>query len=93
MRTAKHTPGPWLLDGTYVYQDDATGRTIADCAHNKNRDRAEQVANAKLIAAAPELLDALRDALKALAVANIAGQSLYAAPVTEKIRAVIAKAE
>lgn len=65
-----HTPGPWLLDGTYVYQDDATGRTICDCAHSKTRDRAEQVSNAKLIAAAPELLEALRDAHNLIVIAR-----------------------
>lgn len=59
------TPGPWVTDD--VYKDDIARyvmsevlpfpRTIARL--ELGQDRAEQEANARLIAAAPELLEAL----------------------------------
>ena len=56
---SKHTPGPWTQDslgGTTVW---ASGkRAVAQCT---GFERSENVANARLIAAAPELLDALRE--------------------------------
>lgn len=76
MSQSKHTPGPWgqshrkREDGMYATEVyDAKGETIATCAwypvplgggHTAtNRD-----ANARLIAAAPDLLDACRAALE-----------------------------
>ena len=55
---ADHTEGPWYVDaGDDVYKD---GRMI--CAWPKNSDRtvAENRANRALIAAAPDLLKALK---------------------------------
>ncbi|WP_022705464.1 hypothetical protein [Pseudorhodobacter ferrugineus] len=60
MTDAKHTPGPWTVDGKYVQcsKDVAQsvgkrGITVADCrVVNGNND-------AHLIAAAPDLLEAL----------------------------------
>lgn len=64
--TSKHTPGPWETDRNNVH----TGQiaTIHHCLNNDwvevwsenwPIDEAEQEANARLIAAAPELLEAL----------------------------------
>lgn len=66
-----HTPGPWFISGkgTIRYGNgkaDPKGGWIAD-AHWRNRE-----ANARLIAAAPELLEAL--------TAMTARLSLYAGP-------------
>jgi hypothetical protein len=66
MSDAKHTPGPWTASATDVLQG-----WQSDSAHRKvicrgERDaysgviEAEQLANARLIAAAPELLEALK---------------------------------
>lgn len=65
----RHTPGPWYVSGTidgYAirYRDQADYYTIAT-AHDdigawRNTDDEEAAANARLIAAAPELLEALR---------------------------------
>ena len=53
----KHTPGPWSIgDSTIVYDDN--GYEIAFIYKNENIEHAP--ANAKLIAAAPELLAALQ---------------------------------
>jgi hypothetical protein len=59
--TDKHTPGPWQSGGCVVYGPDGAG--VADlvagvCNHN-GRSPDETEANARLIAAAPELLKAL----------------------------------
>ena len=62
----KHTPGPWIAEqrDTRSVVLAAKGRCLlADCPQWSNRDdrprAAEAFANAKLFAAAPDLLDAL----------------------------------
>jgi len=53
-----HTPGPWKMVRTPTYwglRDSLTGRLLAMVPHKKNSD-----ANARLIAAAPDLLTALQ---------------------------------
>ena len=62
---AKHTPGPWVIsatDDTVVI--DATGREVAaiDGDYNDPDTWPQMEANARLIAAAPELLEAARAA-------------------------------
>lgn len=53
----QHTPGPWTVDDNgFIY--DYAGNTIAD-PHCSDIDLDEREANARLIAAAPELLNAL----------------------------------
>lgn len=56
-------------------------------------DRATELANARLIAAAPELLEALRDLLKEVDESLIAGANDFGWPAAvSKSRAAIAKA-
>ena len=88
----KHTPGPWVWNGKdmpFADVEDARGNVIAgthECdRHDAHQARAEERANARLIAAAPELLDALR-----LVLAH--DGALTGADWTA-IRAAIAKAE
>lgn len=52
----KHTPGPWQVDKTYGLIMAGNEIEIAACHAGRGAD-AE--ANARLIAAAPEMLDAL----------------------------------
>lgn len=68
----KHTPGPWKHDGEIIYSGNYTlnngwtnHATIA-----KVEDRANWEANARLIAAAPDLLDALKKISKELSTSN-----------------------
>jgi len=61
---ATHTPGPWVHSETDLWAcaTVASGRVIATC--NPNDDQPKAVANARLIAAAPDLhaaLEALLD--------------------------------
>ncbi len=64
----KHTKGKWKIKthkiGNYnIYTDECDSDGIADCWHiNKNAD--EVKANAKLIAAAPDMLKALEESLR-----------------------------
>ncbi len=54
MSQSNHTPGPWNYDGVVINTPD--GMPV----HCKERSREELRANARLIAAAPDLLEALR---------------------------------
>jgi predicted ATPase len=66
---AKHTPAPWkvnsqkhgifIMAGNYCLASTADVRTNSDCRMNE-----EAKANAHLIAAAPELLEALKGLFK-----------------------------
>lgn len=70
MKTAKHTPGPWATDGRFIVQE-VEGRSfwpgqpfIADCAISGSyKPDGTTAANARLIAAAPDLLEACKRAL------------------------------
>lgn len=69
----KHTRGPWIAVGTWVEYPNDKIADICTCdpeatgqAH-LNRPYAESMANARLIAAAPELLEALVEAYRAYA--------------------------
>ena len=65
MTNAKHTPGPWQYRATGFYQNPfkilAPRRTgaVANIPHSTIARDGEQEANAQLIAAAPDLLEAL----------------------------------
>ena len=59
---SEHTPGPWIVVGHKVYApEDCEHHPVADCTTNHTcREEWEVEANAKLIAAAPTLLNALK---------------------------------
>lgn len=61
---SKHTPGPWWLDddGFVASGSGDTYATVAD-PHCGDRDIDERESNARLIAAAPELLAALQSVM------------------------------
>ncbi|MDZ5813883.1 hypothetical protein U4I65_02380 [Stenotrophomonas maltophilia] len=95
--SSKHTPGPWGIEQT----DDTNwigfmrpdGRKVELIVCTTQRDnffkpdvQDKNDANARLIAAAPELLEALKDAVCAL---DCCGKDY---PAAEKARAAIAKA-
>ena len=56
----KHTAGPWVTDGLTI-QDDSGVHVIAECSEWLPEFQAERRANARLIAAAPDLLQAAQD--------------------------------
>lgn len=94
--TSKHTPGPWhigMKPGPIIYGPQ--GEQVADLrAHLLMPD--ESAANARLIAAAPELLEALKTMTDEYASSmRNAGVTHYpeALAIVRQARAVIAKAE
>jgi len=59
-----HTPGPWNVTKLYVRkQDGGLVASINDLWQKQKTPKAEMDANARLIAAAPELLAALEELL------------------------------
>ena len=89
--TTQYTPGPWKFyddsnDGkTNRIEIVAIGKTVARIYHSVPE---EDIPNARLIASAPELLEALRLAEAAF----IFGANMNMTVVLRKIRAAIAKA-
>ena len=94
----EHTPGPWkrsIVNRNFspkIYGPDDW--MVADCSRIVKRSMEEETANARLIAAAPELLEALE------AFANVGpeGRGFYGwheayNPAIAKARAAIAKAK
>jgi hypothetical protein len=86
----KHTPGPWESFGAAVHAEN--GREIIFGQHNTRSGSAEERdANAELIAAAPEMYEALGYARRLLESYDPLGAAEYS--VLENIRAALAKAE
>ena len=86
---SKHTPGPWDMDeGDYgIYQIETSDQIAEVFSHHPDE---ELKANARLIAAAPELLEALRELLEYDGGAFCVCDDPYA---MDRARAAIAKAE
>jgi hypothetical protein len=69
----QHTPGPWAIQGGFITAHDGAGyeKAIAKIKTGRDwplvqpakQDEAEAAANARLIAAAPDLLAALEHAV------------------------------
>jgi hypothetical protein len=92
---SKYTPGPWDL-----VPNGRDSKRLTDCRYGEQRKSIgivyagndEEEANARLIAAAPEMLEALKRAEWALLdLCQRAGVADY--PAVEAIRAAVAKAE
>ena len=93
---SKHTPGPWKQYGQEVFSDDKNETFICNTPEwldDPSYD--EQIANARLIAAAPELLAALKAMRNRLAYAELIDQELvrYVRDPQDDIIKAIAKAE
>jgi len=91
---ARHTPGPWkAVEAAYnppgwLWVQNSPGALLADVHQNKNIPLDARNANARLMAAAPELLEALQEIITA---ADGEGWSQLDAGFT-KARAAVAKA-
>jgi serine kinase of HPr protein (carbohydrate metabolism regulator) len=90
---SKHTPGPWIANGYAIEQAETVDRlhtyVIAFLHRDDDRDDVEQEGDARLIAAAPEMLDALKEIREACCSGM---GSLPAADIARAEKA-IAKAE
>lgn len=85
--TTKHTPGPWAVSDVGEVVVCATGRTLCDVYSSPADDDAQADADARLIAAAPDLLAACE------AVAATTWSRNTATIIGEQVRAAIAKAK
>jgi len=88
MSQAKHTPGPWT----------ATGRSVNAEASDRNicvvRFAGDAAANARLIAAAPAMLEALKVAAAYMAaLPQFPDRGFDVASITNECKAAIAAAE
>lgn len=77
MSNSKHTPGPWQLaqDGSLGSIETVSGQvpighSFQTRPTRRPEDHIERIANARLIAAAPELLEALRIAREFMSIAS-----------------------
>ncbi len=100
----KHTPGPWKHNrgpvSESIYAPDGNGHLVAILYHG---DADNQAANARLIAAAPDLLEALEELLQhkpAFRTMPLGAPNSYARQeqyshiaAEDKARAAIAKAK
>lgn len=96
MTTTKHTPGPWdicRVNVLMIYADN--GLRIADCQCDDQPDMPEEQeeANAVLIAAAPEMLDALDMCAEVLAELARLDDGTPSVSALSMARAAIAKAK
>jgi hypothetical protein len=89
--SAKHTPGPWGVEkyepSCLTMGGQALGHVAPDTASSEERE-----VNARLIAAAPELLEALKSLLAHHRVQSLPSTDTLT-PRIEAARAAIARAE
>lgn len=99
--TSKHTPGPWRIESwASILHICANGHTgaIADIhqdlgvPYNDKEALAVRDANARLIAAAPDLLEALQTATRLLRLLNAPGTNDPIEAAVYKANAAITKA-
>ena len=88
----QHTPGPWNVTGLYVRErDGGLVASINDLWHDQKTPKGEKNANARLMAAAPDLLALAYDFGQMLT-----GMDPYtvddASIMRDKIKAIIARA-
>lgn len=98
MTAAKHTPGPWHCDGISEYTGEMLVRaengdtvTRVCCYGPQSETPFSQAANARLIAAAPELLAALQVMVRDYAAVHDIGD-VEMQPAIYQARAAIATA-
>lgn len=90
---SKHTPGPWARYGLIVRAEDGGEDEICKISE---WDAKNEFANGDLIAAAPDLLDALKWHVDALEMDAVEFYEKHGFPMYEvmpRTRATIAKAE
>lgn len=77
MEKGKHTPGPWhVYKGSGLYVDSGTAGSVCKIADKRISE--QQQANGRLIAAAPELLEALEQAAAAYELLIVSGLNFSA---------------
>jgi hypothetical protein len=87
-----HTPGPWTIEPHNIMQRIKAGKaTVALPCMNDDVSAIQCGANARLIAAAPDMLAALQVAVSRVELANAEGNPILSAWLSDA-RAAIARA-
>ncbi len=91
---SKHTKGPWAINEFLVYAENGNGCTLATInSTSKGISDEEAQANARLIAAAPELLEACQSSLQwILDVLQAEPPETYSDDILDELNAAIDKA-
>ncbi|SFH97521.1 hypothetical protein [Planctomicrobium piriforme] len=102
MSEAKHTPGPWkfeegdrtrgMMSEVFKEADPQFRIGFVTCESHNSLQRAEDICNACLIAAAPELLEALVSAAQFCRACEESGRRPFNLTPLKQIEAAIAKA-
>ena len=94
----KHSPGPWIVDPDDplsivcpALSTPTLWEEVAECSDETGRERA--LADARLIAAAPDLLSALKAVQPEMRREHDAGDGHFSTAEVEAVEAAIAKAE
>jgi hypothetical protein len=74
-----HTPGPWIRKGSNVFTAPTEKRVGGFCIAQCNTMMDGNTFNARLIAAAPDLLEALKECIERLDAINDAPEIALAA--------------
>lgn len=95
-----HTPGPWNIserdpqrDQFYIFGEDFTGQDYPVATVTSCEDPDQHEANARLIAAAPDLLKVAHWALSRLISTSALTEGSEAMQLQRALRAAIARAE
>jgi hypothetical protein len=88
-QTAKHTPGPWRLSEGYLIGPNDNLIKVCLRENSSAHIKDEEVANARLIAAAPELLENLQRIIDRIEENSL---QTYFPSAYERAKAAIAKA-
>ena len=76
MNTSKHTQGQWTINKDNSISTNTFDKVLIAQVCSANNNEQEQIANAKLIAAAPELLDACMKAYFMMANSPLSAMEL-----------------
>ena len=99
---SKHTPGPWFATRNIAYWEVVPNNpgmgvpwTVADICPSDpgNPDGGLQEANARLIAAAPEMLEAIEETLQSVVMNRLHDTIEISRDAIELLRAALAKAK
>jgi hypothetical protein len=70
MKTNNHTPGPWFVSGWAILEEGSRTVICEVLPWDASGSRAEDLANCNLIAAAPDMIAALKVVLECGSVAD-----------------------
>lgn len=92
MKTNQHTPGPWIVKNGDVHAEQYGLLAAVRYLGNSQSQKNEREFNARLIASAPDLLEALKTTLAMLELLNAPGTNDPIEARVYQARAAIAKA-